>query len=572
VSIQLILAQYLSGLRERNELDLLLPDLLREMGHNVLSRPQIGVAQAGVDVVSTLAGDDGAEEVYLFIIKFGDVGRGDFYSGKQAIEPSIREAATDFVRNRLPEPLRALRKRLVLVTNGVLKQEVQAGFSALSVDVAERPNCSLELWNADKLTPLIEKYLFDEALLLDTGKSDLRAALAGLEETDTAVSRFVRFLDECFKAAPDEAEQGASTRKKKFLRRAQAACMGWAVLLVWCKSEENLKPGVLAGEYLLLRLWSEAVRSGLERDEAFGERLSAAMLLYLNSLLAYFQRVGPQLASERALLRYRPHRILYAELLFEEMGRLAQFLLLLQRAKDQASMRQHAKEMLIALINEHTGFQLPVFDGQGIDITLVVMALMGESDFENARTMVAMVIDRFILALQSDRDLPVDTDLREDAFSHSVADGSHPREFFETSSLIPALGLLAAALGDEDSLKRLREEAQPLLEGITLERWYPAVELETLTGARGSVASVGVSRALSGFRDTAADEVAAAMNVPGGAASPSDFKWHGTPWKVFPVLSSRMWRHPVPTWFVHEYAGTTSELGPGSSPAPEAAA
>jgi hypothetical protein len=217
MSIQLVLSHYLSALRERDELDALLPDLLKAMGHSVLSRPQIGPGQAGVDIVSTKKDKRGAGEVFLFVIKFGSIGRDDFYGKTQAVEPSIREASNDFIRNRLPEPLRKLRKRIVLVTNGVLKQEVQAGFAALSHDVAERPQCSLEFWGVDQLAPLIEQYLFDENLLLSKGKSNLRASLAGLEESDTAIHRFLRFIESCFETRENEPKQSKTTRKKKFL-------------------------------------------------------------------------------------------------------------------------------------------------------------------------------------------------------------------------------------------------------------------------------------------------------------------------------------------------------------------
>ena len=186
MSIQLVLSHYLAGLRERNELDVLLPELLKAMGHNVLSRPQVGPGQAGVDVLSTKTGADGIDEVYVYIIKFGNVGRADLYGGPQSIDPSIREACNDFLRNRLPEPLKPLRKRIVLVSNGVLLQEAQAGFAAQTADIATRPLCSLEFWGSDQLTPWIEQYLFDETLLLARGKSDLRAALAGLEESGSA--------------------------------------------------------------------------------------------------------------------------------------------------------------------------------------------------------------------------------------------------------------------------------------------------------------------------------------------------------------------------------------------------
>jgi len=125
----------------------------------------------------------------------------------------------------------------VLVSNGVLLQEAQSGFAALTADIATRPFCSLEFWGTDQLIPWIEQYLFDETLLLARGKSDLRAALASLDESGSAISRFNRFVDACFEIQADESEQSAITRKKKFLRRCAAASMGWAVLQAWGKAK-----------------------------------------------------------------------------------------------------------------------------------------------------------------------------------------------------------------------------------------------------------------------------------------------------------------------------------------------
>lgn len=552
MSIQLVLSHYLACLRERDELDALLPELLKAMGHSVLSRPQIGVPQAGVDVVSTKGDENGAGEVFLFVIKFGDVGRDDFYGGKQAIDPSIREACNDFVRNRLPEPLRPLRKRIVLLTNGVLKQEAQAGFAALSHDVAERPLCSLEFWGTDQLTPLIEQHLFDETLLLFKGKSDLRAALAGLEESGTAIHRFVRFVESCFEAAEDESAQGKATRKKKFLRRCAAASMGWAVLLAWGQSEGNLKPGVVAGEYLALRMWAEAVKTGFSADKAFTERLEAMMVLQVRALLEYFGKVMPQLLSRRAVLAHRPERLLYAGLVFEELGRLATLLLLLQQVPEQTNLRTQIRKQLLHLVNEHAGCRLPVYDGQTIDLTLLLTALMGESDWDNAQRFVSDVTSRLHHALRTGRYLPVDTDLLEDAVALNVTGEAEPRDYFETSSLIPALATFAALLGDNETLKHLRDDIQPLLEGTTLERWFPDTSLETLTGSRQPVQEVGVSRAIAGVRATVLEEVEASLKPFKGAADPKDFKWHGTPWIILVALSARIHRHPVPTWFLAE--------------------
>jgi AraC-like DNA-binding protein len=557
MNIQLVLSHYLSGLRERDELDALLPELLRAMGHSVLSRPQIGVNQAGVDIVSTHTNSAGEKEVFLYVVKFGDLGREDFYGGKQAVDPSVREASNEFIRNRLPQPLKGLRKRIVLVTNGALKQEAQAGYAALSHDIAERPLCSLELWAADQMTALIEEHLFDETLLLGEGKGDLRATLAALEESETCIRRFVRFAEACLATNATESGLSRTAFKRNFLRRCAAAAMGWAVLLVWGQSEDNLKPGVVSGEYLLLRMWSEAAQAGLTNDKAFLTRMETTVALYVRSLMTYFDKVLPQLQNKRASFAYRPERVLYAELIFEELGRFATLLLLLQQFPNQEAVRTEIHRQLLHLVNEHTGCRLPVYDGQSIDLTLVLAALMGESDWNNAQRLLADTTRLLQHALTENRYLPVDTDLLEDAIALNVVGTAEPRDFFETSTLIPALATLAALLRDEDTLLRLRNDIGPLAAGVTLERWFPEITLETLTGSRHHVQDVGVSRGLAEIRATVDEEMEASVRPFKGAALPQDFKWHGTLWRMLVVLSARLHRHPVPTWFLAEYARPT---------------
>jgi O-acetyl-ADP-ribose deacetylase (regulator of RNase III) len=50
--MKLVFRQYLASLKERKELDAVLPDLLSELGYTVISRPTIGTRQYGVDVAA----------------------------------------------------------------------------------------------------------------------------------------------------------------------------------------------------------------------------------------------------------------------------------------------------------------------------------------------------------------------------------------------------------------------------------------------------------------------------------------------------------------------------------------
>lgn len=555
MSIQLVLSHYLSGLRERDELDALLPDLLQAMGHSVLSRAQVGVNQGGVDVMSTKEDTQGETEVFLFVIKFGDVSRSDFYSTQQAILPSIRQASTEYVRNRLPEPLRGLKKRIVLVSNGVLKQDAQSDYSGLSKEVSEfSPLCSLDFWGMDQLSPLIEQHLFDDALLLGKGKSDLRAALAGLEDTHVSFSRFVRFVDDCMTTLEDDQEISEKTRKNRFQKRAAAAAMGWAVLLVWGESEGNEKPGVLAGEYLLLRLWGESITQGLQHDTQFLKRFETLAQLHSDALLRYYERVMPSLLNRRNVLRYRPDQVLYIDLICEELGRLGTTLLLLRALKADPATIMTMHGNLVSFINAHNGCLLPVYDGQAIDLSLAMASIAAVGDTTSTRLMLRECIDRFEAALQQKKIMPVDTDDLEDAMALRYGKERQRERFFQTTTLVPLLGTMAALLGDQESLDQLSAEIVPNLQGVTKERWFPQKALQTLTSSGDYVNTVGVSRGLAGFRQTTAEEVEASVKVPSQAASPEDFDWHNTPWEVLMAISARLHRHPMPTWYLAKLA------------------
>lgn len=72
--MKLILTDYLAGLKERDELDVLLPDLLSQIGMNILTYPQRGTSQKGVDVAAVgRMPEDEEDKVYLLSIKPGNL-------------------------------------------------------------------------------------------------------------------------------------------------------------------------------------------------------------------------------------------------------------------------------------------------------------------------------------------------------------------------------------------------------------------------------------------------------------------------------------------------------------------
>ncbi|HHQ4919518.1 TPA: hypothetical protein ACSPZ8_004486, partial [Aeromonas hydrophila] len=101
--MKLILKQYLASLKERAELDAVLPDLLSSMGLNVFISPARGVKEYGVDIAAVGRINGEEDKVYLFSVKSGNLTR-ETWNGNtdQALRPSLDEIQDSFIPSRLP--------------------------------------------------------------------------------------------------------------------------------------------------------------------------------------------------------------------------------------------------------------------------------------------------------------------------------------------------------------------------------------------------------------------------------------------------------------------------------------
>src|SRR5258706_14296587 len=103
--MKLLIRDYLASLRERQELDAILPDLLSELGFHVYSRPGIGTTQRGVDIAA-VGNDNGVKKVFLFSVKAGDLSRKEWNGGSQALRQSVEEILELYIPERIPAEYR----------------------------------------------------------------------------------------------------------------------------------------------------------------------------------------------------------------------------------------------------------------------------------------------------------------------------------------------------------------------------------------------------------------------------------------------------------------------------------
>src|ERR1700722_6744414 len=123
--MKLLLTDYIGSLKERGELDAILPDLLSELGYHVISRPAIGATQRGVDIAAVGKDNNGARKLFLFSVKAGDLTRSEWNAGTQSLRPSLDEMLDDYIPNRIPPQYKKLKIIVCLVVGGIIQQTVQ---------------------------------------------------------------------------------------------------------------------------------------------------------------------------------------------------------------------------------------------------------------------------------------------------------------------------------------------------------------------------------------------------------------------------------------------------------------
>lgn len=247
--MKLILKQYLASLKERAELDAVLPDLLSSMGLNVFISPTRGVKEYGVDIAAVGQINGEVEKVYLFSVKSGNLTR-ETWNGHtaQALKPSLDEILYAFIPSRIPPQHRD--KNIVIclcfggdVTSGI-RQDV-CGYEQCNT----RGNISFEEWNGDKLSELIQCYLLRDALLPSSNQSLLRKSLALLEEPESSSQHFSQLTSNILLSATDIDSVTSSITRINI-------CL-W-VLFAWCRDSENLESAYISSEQALLLSWDKA--------------------------------------------------------------------------------------------------------------------------------------------------------------------------------------------------------------------------------------------------------------------------------------------------------------------------
>jgi len=570
--MKLIIRQYLASLRERGELDVVLPDLLSQMGLNVISRPGRGTRQNGVDVAAVGSVDRGPEKLYLFSIKAGDLTRSEWNVNEQSLKPSLDEILLAYVRNRVPDEHGGKPITICITLGGDVREQVREELTAYE-EKNSSETITFEEWNGDRLAQLLQTHLLREELIPENARTHLRKALAMLDEPDTAFAHFAAL-------ARSLTQIEDPTDKKHLIALRQMSICLW-ILFSWARDASNVEAAYRSAELTLLHGWellkpfhgkqSKAATEALATFHSIFQTYNQVASNYLHANV--FPYANAQHALSTAIASSEALDINLR--LFDIIGRLSLLGIWShwhgQQAPD-AEMRGACIEGTFQLANKLTSIiennphlLLPRSDEQAIDIWLGLTLLMLVPGTRDAQLdWLREVLSRARFTYLVHGPYPCIFHSYAELIDHPVSNDATYREGATAGSILyPLISLWAALLGDSDLFEQVSAFKRESLGHCNFQFWYPDDSSEVFLytnremhgGTLSDVASEGTSTALM-------DQVFAECE-----ASPQ-FKTltavtYG--WWPLVLVACRLYRLPLPPHLFQRYRQSDSASNPDPS-------
>lgn len=229
--MKLILREYLGSLKERGELDAILPDLFSELGFNVYSRPGRGTAQHGVDVAAVGIDDDDEQKLFPFSVKQGDLTRRDWDGTPQALRASLNEIQDVYIPTKIPSEHKHLKIVICLCFGGDVSEQVRSALTGY-INQQTTDCLSFREWNGDKLAEMLLRGVLREDILPKPLRASFQKSVAMTDEPDVSYFHFSNLSRQLTKNA------GQDNAKRVTAARQLYICV-W-ILFVWARDNKKI--------------------------------------------------------------------------------------------------------------------------------------------------------------------------------------------------------------------------------------------------------------------------------------------------------------------------------------------
>lgn len=475
--MKLVLEEYLKTLKEKDELDFLLCDLLMLDGYIVNTIPRNGERQYGVDICARKN-----DELYLFVIKQKNIDRTSWDSVPDGVRASFDEILDCGINLFLTDKEKAV--HIILATNGTVSGHLRQNFNGFQNRYKEVAGVPLDFqeWNISQLVDLCEKLAFNEILFPSKVQSLLRKALYYIDElnfTNTYFERIVDYYINCF----EELDKNIKKRNKALISFYTCITM----INQWIKESKQYKKSIDLTEYSLISFWRYICKFEKYKDKDIEKCLLRLLDLYEENNYLFFDEIKQICNTDNGL---RSINIFESRFLtLDVASRLSLFGLYL--AENENINKQIISEIyntLLRLLKNNPSYKYPLYDNNIIELSFIYLFLK-KMDKENSDNFIRILFLGIRENYHINHVIPSPSDDYEEVLSIYL-DRNLP--LYDASILFGTMLEWACCAEIEDMFKAIEEFIEAEFKDMVCQSWQISLSEENDFFSHDAVFNIGM--------------------------------------------------------------------------------
>ena len=393
---QEIIKQYISSLKEDNELDFIFPILLERMGFRILSTPKQskGMSQYGRDVVAVKK-KDGVPTLFLFELKgfaAKDITDRNL-SGPDGLIESLRASKYTLYEDESIPDLKNYHREYVFVHNGTVDLNALPTLNGFIKQ--EFPEGNFKRWDIEKLTSLFSNYLFDETIIADDESYRLFKkclVLLDAEENDYSdISKLVELQVRKLEKAPKNS-------KRLLLNCFATLRLIVSMVYFYSKDSNNLFPAKYCIDTVVLKIWAWILREKKENTKSVLKLFNGLLIQQIMIYEEYVNKILKIAHVKKSLYSFQPsltEQVFYPLRCYDFLGDLIYFYLLTDAFQDRESNFDGIRmDALKAIIRNNPACTVPLLDTHSIPILMVFRYMAFRiKEHDDSNSLVAFITD-----------------------------------------------------------------------------------------------------------------------------------------------------------------------------------
>ena len=494
--MRLTIDHYLGQLAERDELDILLRNLLVVEKYEVVKKASRGKREFGVDVAAVKREADG-HHLYLFQAKAGDLNRDTWNVGKNSVRSSLEEAIDKPFEAFAKLQSAPVKRHLIIVFNGYVKDDVSDlldGF--VKSQTKSRDDLEITYWNIDTLGEKVQRSLVNEGLLPVVDAMALKKTLAFADVVDYQFIELKGILTKLTDAL-------TSTSAQKLRRLFSIVRMLGRMTAEYARQGGTYKNAIVASEMLILHMAYWCQKKEVTTPTA-REQFDLLLEDYATDLSRLVDKLEPALKLKHGLaVGGLTESLEYPLRTFEILGLVSVYALLkMHLGQDE---QERVLKLIDDVISNNPSSHRPLLDNHGIDMCLAALAFMYGGRADVVPYVAVRVLDGLGVCKRLNRPLP-ELHNNLDYVIEAIAYGEKPLGYTDGSSTIISMLFEFLLLLPSEQASSFYDNLKDAFEGINLQHWYPPgnySELLFRQEIRGGFTETGVELpgSIERFRD-----------------------------------------------------------------------